>query len=225
MASKSSPVASWMTYSVSRRQFCEALLMFWASLRASSLRQALTCLLVFTLCISKLGLAVRSTNARLTKKGVFALQALAEIIEIQILSKDVMLLQIFALMCANNVINVCCHTVSIELGWPSLWLQGLQRDLPNIAGGGGWNRYFPFSSKGKDTEFRIPAHADAELFTLLFQQPVSEIAIQDDAVWPQQSSQMPVPWIKQAIFVAPLLAAQHAVRSISQEQFLYRGKA
>ena len=51
-------------------------------------------------------------------------------------------------------------------------VQGLQRDLPNIAGGGGWNHYFPFSSKSKDTEFRIPAHADAELFTLLFQQPV-----------------------------------------------------
>lgn len=49
-------------------------------------------------------------------------------------------------------------------------MQGLDRSLPDIAGGGGWNHYFPYSSTSKDTEFRIPAHADAELFTLLFQQ-------------------------------------------------------
>ena len=39
-----------------------------------------------------------------------------------------------------------------------------------MAGGGGWNNYLPFSSKNEDTKWRIPAHADAELFTLLFQQ-------------------------------------------------------
>lgn len=39
-----------------------------------------------------------------------------------------------------------------------------------MTGGGGWNYYYPFSSTEEKTKWRIPAHADAELFTLLFQQ-------------------------------------------------------
>ena len=50
-------------------------------------------------------------------------------------------------------------------------MQGLRRDLPDIAGGGGFNRYHPFTSTSKATEFRIPAHSDAELFTILAQIP------------------------------------------------------
>ena len=44
-----------------------------------------------------------------------------------------------------------------------------------LAGGGGWNNYYPFESKSEDTKWRIPAHSDAELFTLLFQQEGTSI--------------------------------------------------
>ncbi|KAK9785771.1 hypothetical protein WJX73_004277 [Symbiochloris irregularis] len=61
--------------------------------------------------------------------------------------------------------------LAIALGQDEdFFVKGLDRNLPDAGGQGGWNNYLPFSSSSPETKWRSPTHADAELFTLLFQQ-------------------------------------------------------
>ncbi|KAK9807304.1 hypothetical protein WJX73_010800 [Symbiochloris irregularis] len=70
-----------------------------------------------------------------------------------------------------RISTVVLRGLALALGQPEdFFVKGLDRNLPDIGGGGGWNNYWPYESTKEETKWRIPAHADAELFTLLFQQ-------------------------------------------------------
>lgn len=108
-----------------------------------------------------------------THEQSLSLSNLFEIIEkcnsacnVSLRSCALLLLLCCLALCTEAVVFNCTKTAAAKAS-----IKAVSTALKLLMqGGGGWNNYWPYESTREETKWRIPAHADAELFTLLFQQ-------------------------------------------------------